>query len=220
MSRIALEGNALGTGTFTIVSPNSNTSRTLTLPDATGDVVLNSATQTLTNKTLGSGLVAGASLLTSDTAKSATSTSVEFTGIPSWVKRITVMFNGVSTNGTSRYQLQIGSSSYTTSGYASNAGGIGAGGNQTASSGSNTAGFVLTGYAPTAASVYTGQAVLTNITGNTWVCSGVIVETANVIASSSFAGIVALSGTLDRLRITTVNGTDAFDAGTINIMYE
>ena len=36
MSKIALEPNASGTGTFTIASPNSNTSRTLTLPDADG----------------------------------------------------------------------------------------------------------------------------------------------------------------------------------------
>jgi len=38
MSRVALSGNLNGTGTFTIASPNSNTDRTLTLPDATGTV--------------------------------------------------------------------------------------------------------------------------------------------------------------------------------------
>jgi hypothetical protein len=36
MSRVALSGNPLGTGTFTIASPNSNTDRTLNLPDASG----------------------------------------------------------------------------------------------------------------------------------------------------------------------------------------
>jgi hypothetical protein len=36
LSKVALSGNALGTGTFTIASPNGNTDRTLTLPDATG----------------------------------------------------------------------------------------------------------------------------------------------------------------------------------------
>jgi hypothetical protein len=34
------------------------------------------------------------------------------------------------------------------------------------------------------------------------------------------SGGVALGGALDRVRITTVNGTDTFDAGSINILYE
>jgi len=38
MSLITLSPNAAGTGTFTIASPNSNTDRTLTLPDASGTV--------------------------------------------------------------------------------------------------------------------------------------------------------------------------------------
>ena len=50
--------------------------------------------------------------LVSGTAVASTSgTSIDFTGIPSWVKRITVMFNGVSTSGTSFKQIQIGSGS-------------------------------------------------------------------------------------------------------------
>jgi hypothetical protein len=39
MSKVALSGNASGTGTFTIASPNSNTDRTLTLPDNTGTIL-------------------------------------------------------------------------------------------------------------------------------------------------------------------------------------
>ena len=42
MSRVSLSGNALGTGTFTIASPNSNTDRTLTLPDQTGTLLTGS----------------------------------------------------------------------------------------------------------------------------------------------------------------------------------
>jgi hypothetical protein len=52
MSKIALKSNPLGTGTFTIESPNSNTDRTVVLPDGNGDVVLTDATQTLTNKSI------------------------------------------------------------------------------------------------------------------------------------------------------------------------
>jgi hypothetical protein len=39
MSQIKLAPNASGTGIFTIDSPNSNTNRTLTLPDATGTII-------------------------------------------------------------------------------------------------------------------------------------------------------------------------------------
>ena len=52
MSQVTLQGNASGTGIFTVAAPNSNTNRTLTLPDATGTVVTTDATQTLTNKSI------------------------------------------------------------------------------------------------------------------------------------------------------------------------
>jgi hypothetical protein len=53
MSRITLSGNASGTGNFTLASPNSNTDRTLTLPDATGTVVVSGATPELGGVYLG-----------------------------------------------------------------------------------------------------------------------------------------------------------------------
>jgi len=43
MSKIALQGDASGTGTFTIASPNSNTDRTLTLPDEAGTILTTSS---------------------------------------------------------------------------------------------------------------------------------------------------------------------------------
>jgi hypothetical protein len=155
--------------------------------------------------------------IVSDTAKSATSTSVDFTGIPSWVKRITVMLSGVSTNSTSLVQVQIGSSSFSTSGYTSQA------------SFSNAATCFITattGFAiePSACGSATnnrhGFLVLTLITGNTWVASGVIGSTLQQGSVACSGTSPALGGTLDRVRITTVNGTDTFDAGTINILYE
>lgn len=39
MSKVAIQGNASGTGVFTVASPNSNTDRTLTLPDEAGTVL-------------------------------------------------------------------------------------------------------------------------------------------------------------------------------------
>ena len=152
--------------------------------------------------------------ITSGTAVASTSgTSIDFTSIPSWVKRITVMFNGVSTNGTSLVQIQLGSGSVTTTGYVSGA----TFATSTVGAVSSTTGLVFSGI--TAANTRTGLTVLTNITGNTWVSTtnGTFED-----AASSFCGggKVALSGTLDRIRITTVNGTDTFDAGSINLLFE
>lgn len=148
------------------------------------------------------------------TAVASTSgTSIDFTSIPSWVKRITVMFSGVSTSGTSNTRLQIGSGSVLTSGYTSSALSAWAPGNAISS---DTAGFILTSEV-TAATFSNGNIVLALQTSNVWVVSGTLVHNARLQVS---AGSVSLSGTLDRVRITTVNGTDTFDAGTINIIYE
>ena len=148
------------------------------------------------------------------TAVTASGTSVDFTSIPSWVRRITVMFSGVSTSGTSNIQIQIGAGSFTTSGYVGTVNT--AGGTNVAFS----AGFVVLA-STAAANLHSGQITITNITGNTWVESSSL--RANVASSAGnqiSAGNLALSSTLDRIRITTVNGTDTFDAGTINIIYE
>jgi hypothetical protein len=145
---------------------------------------------------------------------STSGTVIDFTGIPSWAKRITVLFNGVSTNGTSNIQIQLGTSSgFTASGYS------GAVANQSgASTATNSAGFLIQ-VAVGAVDIFSGQASIINITGNTWVSSSTVALT-NAAGLRYGAGHVALSGTLDRIRITTVNGTDTFDAGSINIMYE
>jgi hypothetical protein len=211
-SQIEMESLS-GTGIITITPPATDTNRAITLPDAAGQVVLNSATQTLTNKTIQGGAITAA------TAVTASGTSVDFTSIPSWVKRITVMFDIISTNGTAVILVQLGDSGgVETTGYDTNAAGVGNAG-AIGSAGSNfTTGFALT---PTnaAASQYHGNIVFNNITGNTWVSSGVLVNnsTGAVMFNS---GKKTLSDTLTQVRITTVNGTDAFDAGTINIMYE
>jgi len=58
--------------------------------------------------TINNGAVLG---ITSGTAVASTSgTSIDFTGIPSWVKRITVMFDVVSTNGSAIILIQLGDS--------------------------------------------------------------------------------------------------------------
>lgn len=153
------------------------------------------------------------------TAVNSTSgTSIDFTGIPSWAKKITVMFNSVSTNGTSAVQVQVGNGTIQTTGYISSAGIIFSG---SVNASAYTSGMVLHGMNQTA-DVRTGHLIFTNISGNIWVCSFVFGNGANSSndASCTGGGKINLSGVLDRIRITTVNGTDTFDAGQINILYE
>ena len=152
--------------------------------------------------------------LTSMTNQASTSgTSIDFTGIPTWVKRITVMFSGVSTNGTSPAIMQIGiSTGVETTGYIGSA--VNAGNPATL----YTTGFgVNNGLA--AASVFSGIFIIGLIGSNTWAGNGQV-GFSNAAALGQGAGAKTLGGTLDRVRITTVNGTDTFDAGSINILYE
>jgi hypothetical protein len=212
MSLVTIQGNASGTGTLTIAAPNTNTDYTLTLPQATTTIVGTDATQTLTNKTINGGA------LQSATSQASTSgTSIDFTGIPSWVKRITVMFNGVSTSGTSAPRIRIGNSGgLVTSGYLGSCLGNA---NTAVSNVSFTAGFDIND-GSTAATTRVGAFVLTLIdSSNNWVISGTQGQ-GNTNAASFIGGSVNAGGVLDRIRITTVNGTDTFDAGSINILYE
>ena len=153
--------------------------------------------------------------ITQGTAVASTSgTSIDFTGLPAWVKKITVMFNGVSTNGTSNLACRIGDGSISSSGYASGATRIGTSGAVATS----TAAYLLTGDNGSA-SVHHGSVVITNISGNSWTAYGVLSRSDDGFSNIS-GGSKTLTGTLDRVRITTVNGTDTFDAGSINILYE
>ena len=168
-------------------------------------------TQTLTNKTLGSGLVAGASLITSGTAVASTSgTSIDFTGLPSWVKRITVMFREVSQTGTDNFLIQLGTSSGPiTSGYISSCSG--------GSSPTSTAGFIVA--EDTAAEKDIGQLVISIFSTSSWIATGLFTRSGSVGLRNSIGQLTG-AGTIDRVRITTGGGTNTFDFGSINILYE
>lgn len=160
--------------------------------------------------------------ISSGTATASTSgTSIQFTSIPSWVKKITVILQGVSTSGTSDALLRIGSGSITTSGYTSIGGSYWTG---SSGSASVTSGIALAYAAVTyAAGAFTGAITLNllNSSTNLWVASGSLSSTGGAVTfSSAVVGSLALSGTLDRIALTTVNGTDTFDAGSVNIFYE
>jgi hypothetical protein len=157
-------------------------------------------------------------LVTAGTVQNSTSgTSIDFTGLPAGVKRVTVIFNGVSTTGASDILVQLGvSSTPTASGYA--------GGQSIFSWGSgvvsatSTAGIPI--YNNLATYAFYGQMVLLNITGNTWVASGTFTTSTGLNACVMSGGSIALGGSIGMVRITTASGTPTFDAGSLNVLYE
>ena len=208
---MTLRLNGSTSGYTEIDAPAVAGSNTLVLPGGNG-----SANQALVTDGSGALSWSDRGRMTLATAQNSTSgTAIDFTGIPSWAKRVTVMFQGVSTNGTTNVRLQLGTSSgVTTSGYLAASSTIVAAVATVAS----TSGFDF--WEPgSAASVRHGSVVFSLLDSNAWVANGGIIYSDSARTCTLF-GSIALSGTLDRVRITTVSGTDAFDAGTINILYE
>jgi hypothetical protein len=199
MSSVVLSGDTSGSVTLTV--PAIAGSNTVTVPAGTGTMAVQGVS---TN-------------IVSGTAVASTSgTSIDFTSIPSWVKRITVMFNGVSTNGSSNLQIQIGAGSVATSGYVSGSGGAPTG--NTITGATATSGYLLTSFNNSSIAIY-GICQIDLIGANTWIESGTLNSPSGTSMWTNSGGI-ALSGTLDRVRITTVSGTNTFTAGSINILYE
>jgi hypothetical protein len=189
MASVVLTGDT--SGTLTVSAPLVAGSNTQTLVAVTGTL---------------------APVVSGTVVTSTSGTVADFTGIPSWVKKITVMFSGVSSNGASQFQVQLGTTS-----------------------GVEATGYASAGCRPSAVQTSTTGLLVQYDNNSTWTTSGIL--TIGLIGSNSwtssgtsysetgslvhyFAGRKALAGTLDRVRFTTVNGTDTFDAGTINILYE
>jgi hypothetical protein len=144
---------------------------------------------------------------------------IDFTAIPSWVKRITVAMNQVSTNGTSAVIIQLGDSGgieatdYIGTGTAITA-------TPTYGISSFTTGFSA-GTGALATSSRSGVVSIVNVGGNTWVASGTLTTLAGASFSASHTqGVKVLSATLDTVRVTTINGSDEFDNGSISLIYE
>jgi hypothetical protein len=153
--------------------------------------------------------------LTLATAQNTTSgTSIDFTGIPSWVRRITVVFHTVSLSGTADLLVRVGSGSFATSGYSSSWAAVSAG---VGDNGSSTSGLIVR----SGASSVTISGIMTIVSTN----SGTIWSSNHTVRGGNSSvlfggGEIMLAGALDRVRITSSNGTDTFDAGSVNIMYE
>lgn len=153
-------------------------------------------------------------LINVGTAQSASGTAVLFTGIPSGVRRVTLLLSGVRTSGSSPPLVQIGSGSITSSGYTSD------GSDYSASvvSGTSTAGFRLGGNWVSTATAQ-GACQIYLVSSNIYVATGWVTRTDNN-GNMVTNGTVTLAGAMDRVQLTTINGTDTFSAGTLNIFYE
>lgn len=201
--------NSSGGGSITLDVPSMTTANTLTLPAKTGNIITSADSGTVTPAML-------SQKLTLETAKNSTSgTNIDFTGIPSWVKRVTIMFNGVSLSGSANFLVQIGTGGTpTTSGYTAGATALAS---VAITQATSTTGFPV--FSSLSDRQTNGALTLVNISGNIWVASGVFYNTVTTAFSTVCAGNGSLAGALDMIRITTTS-TDTFDAGSINVLYE
>lgn len=141
-----------------------------------------------------------------------TQTSIDYTGLPSGIKRLTISFQGVSTNGTDRWLVQIGNATFTTTGYAGQV-------NSGAGVAANSSGFEINNNV-VAANNHSGQIVITKVDTNTYAQLGVVASQTGSNSLATSGGSIALGAELERVRITTTGGTNQFDAGKINVAYE
>ena len=190
-----------------------------TTSTGSGAIVLASgatlASPTLNSPTFGGTL--GSSLITRMSAgglSASGNTSVDFTSMPSWINIITVTFRNISTNSNSNLLVQLGTSSgVTTSGYVSTSIDFDGSGAVTTSS---TSGFVFK--VNPSSNIINGTMTIVYTGSNAWVNNHNASINTNIMSVGG--GTIALGGTLDRVRITTVSGSDAFNAGTLNVLYQ
>jgi len=219
MSKIALSPDGGGTGTFTLASPNSNTSRTLTLPDAAGELLTStgdgSGLTSLTSANLtgalpaidGSALTGVASFTLAASVATTSGTAISFTGIPAGTNRVTLNFGGVIHNAATDLLVRIGDSGgIETTGYQSSS---------THSGGSRGSTVSFNILRTVTSNVTHGSMVLTRITGNQWASSHSC--TRNTTGSvATGGGSKTLTGELTQVQIS--GGT--FNAGNMSISYE
>jgi hypothetical protein len=211
----SLSGPALGAATATTQTAGDSSTKVATTAFVTGGSVALTGAQTIAGVKTFSSQPVLPQALTLGTAKTLSGSSSTFTGIPSWVNRITVSFIGVSTNGIINIYLQLGST----------AGGIAAtgygGSTATLVNGSAAAVVTPTTYAAigtygVASASFSGQAVISRISSTAWAIASNVGHYANN-ATSIGAYSVDIGNVLDRIQLST---SDTFDAGSWNILYE
>lgn len=188
-----------------------------TTPDLAADYVLTYDASASGPKKVLAGRF-GAGVLTAEQATTS-GTSKDFTSIPSWVKKITVQFAGVSTSGTDNLLIQLGDADgVENTGYVSNSARLID--SAAVSVANTTAGFIIN--TALAANVVHGSVVISLQSAGSfrWTASGVVSTITGATTSVTVSGSKALSAALDRIRVTTLSGSDTFDAGSVSVLYE
>ena len=189
---------ATGATPSTAIFTHSNASaRTYTLPNRSGTVGVTLGTE----------------------VASTSGTSIDFTGIPAGTRRITIMLELVSTNGTDNWLIQIGDTEgVEVTGYVGAAALLD---NAASVTSANSTAGMLIGSNGSAATVMNGIVTLTlkNVSNFDWTMQAILAY-SNAATVSVSAAAKSLTAELDRVRITTTGGTNTFDAGTINVSYE
>ena len=147
------------------------------------------------------------------------STGIEFTDVPTGVKKITVIFDDVGTDQSSsdvRIELSTGGT-YLTSGYTSTvirsqAGAVA--GNDTLTTG------LIVARLDNANKTLTGAVTIYNVTGNRWLSSGLCVCTDDQNRSWQSGGFINVGGVIDKLQVVGHGSGYNWDSGQINVMYE
>ena len=212
---MGLKLNGSTSGSVALNAPASTTSGAdvvLTLPVNDGDAdqflqtngsgTLTWATETTTNLTRGT------------VAATTSGTEVDFTSLPTGIRRITLILDSVSVDGANNIDVRLSTGgTFATTGYNSTSARTPAGTTTVISD--TTAGFCVLAN-DNAARVWTGRFTWDNITGDVWVMDG-NANDHDGNRSCVSSGRVELSGTLDGLRLFS---TSTFDGGQINIIYE
>jgi hypothetical protein len=157
--------------------------------------------------------------ITSGTALSYTSatnggTTLDFVSLPSWIKRITIVFQGLSLSASAQILVRLGTGatpSYATSGYSSTSGEVAGSSSATA----RTDGFNMT--TNSSSQTVSGIMTIVNITGNAWVSSHTVKQNVSTVMLGG--GDITLGAVLTAIRITSTS-SDTFDNGSVNILYE
>ena len=189
------------TGAITL--PGNATNALEAVPKQQAENIANSAASSAVSNRMQYSLTA---------TQAASGLAVDFTGIPSWAKRITIPYIELSTNGAFNPVIQLGSGLYKTTGYAGSQTLLTAG----VATSNLSSGFSIGG--GSASSIRNGDLVFVHQGGNIWAAKGGsgFSDSAGV---SECKGYVSLSGALDRLRLFA-GGTDTFDGGTVSILIE
>jgi len=194
-SGLPLKGSSSGT---TTLAASATASGTITLPAGTGTAAVQGVSTNIVQGT---------------SQASTSGTAITFTGIPSWVKRITIMLQGVS-GPTNPYIVLGTSGGFVTTGYTST--GIGVSNSSTTGGVSATTAFAI--FNSSGTNTINTVMVLNNVSNNVWISSHT--GSYSTTAAQFGGGSVSLSSALTQIKIQAANGTDTFTAGSINILYE